>query len=157
MRLLTLHRRINDESPMGKPVARPNGTQSLTTSLLGLNTRAFQRHEFAPRRELMETRRGMRRALIKRNAPSLPLSCVSLSVLSQRATVLSRRAAFTQIFLTFFFFFFFFLNSHDRWFRSAVFLSFPPPGPWTRFPAGIRRNLLVMLGRARAIGNLRRV
>lgn len=28
MRLLTLHRRINDESPMGEPVARPsNGTQ----------------------------------------------------------------------------------------------------------------------------------
>ena len=80
MRLLTLHRRINDESPMGKPVARPNGTQSLTTSLLGLNTRAFQRHEFAPRRELMETRRGMRRALIKRNAPSLPLVCLSLSL-----------------------------------------------------------------------------
>lgn len=62
-RLLTPRRRINDESPMGKPVAgRTNGTQPNDFS--PRLQRAFHRHEFAPRRELMETRRGMPRARV---------------------------------------------------------------------------------------------
>lgn len=80
-RLLTLRRRINDESPMGKPVAgRTNGTQPNDFS--PRLQRAFQRHEFAPRRELMETRRGMPYALIKRNVRLLssPISLDPLSI-----------------------------------------------------------------------------
>lgn len=65
---------------------RRNGTQSSNdfSPLAGLNTGIPTGHEFAPRRELMETRRGMRRALIKRNAPpSFPSrgrECVYLSI-----------------------------------------------------------------------------
>lgn len=63
-RLLIPRWRINDESPMGKPVAgRTNGTQPNDFS--PRLQRAFQRHEFAPRRELMETRRGMPRARMR--------------------------------------------------------------------------------------------
>lgn len=100
----------------------------------------------------METRRGMRRALIKRNAPSLPSY---LSILSQRKHIAQRfvsdHSAFTQIFLTFFFCL---IVTIVGW--LDCFLSLRPFGAsWTRFPAGIRRNLkFAMLGRARAIGNL---
>lgn len=142
MRLLTLHRRINDESPMGKPVARPNGTQSLTTSLLGLNTRAFQRHEFAPRRELMETRRGMRRALIKRNAPPLPLSLSPFPtvpfpprrVYADLPHLFSKYSRYPRFRSAVYFFFFFFLSSSRlctvHWDRAASvdpFSSWHPP------------------------------
>lgn len=137
---LLSHRRINDESPMGKPVAGAAERHAVLTTSPGPSTRAFQRHEFAPRRELMETRRGMRRALIKRNAPSfLPFACISLSPAC---------SAFTHIF-------------------ALLFFPPPPPPPlslrfqqfsslfakviaWTRFPAGIRRNqgAFVMVRRA---------
>lgn len=79
---------LTTNHPMGKPVAgRTNGARSLTTSLLGPQ-RAFQRHEFAPRRELMETRRGMPYALIKRN---VRLSSIFLPLyLASSLRVLSR-------------------------------------------------------------------
>jgi len=67
---LTTNRRWENRLPVERTARRPNDFSPWLQ-------RAFQRHEFAPRRELMETRRGMPYALIKRDARASSLSAVS--------------------------------------------------------------------------------
>jgi len=64
---LTTNRRWENRLPVERTARRPNDFSPWLQ-------RAFQRHEFAPRRELMETRRGMPYALIKRDARASSLS-----------------------------------------------------------------------------------